>query len=779
MKVNDLLAKMTPKEKIGQLNLINPGGQVLTGSVANEGIERKLLDGHVGMMFGTASIESRIEIQRLCVERTRLGIPMLFASDVIHGYRTALPLPLAMSCSWDLRLLAQAAHLSATEARADGIDLTFAPMVDVSRDPRWGRVAEGFGESSFLAALMTSAMVRGFQGENELVNAPEFYQDGFGDESRIEPDENEWSGVEHFDGKPTDVDRMLACVKHFAGYGAADGGREYASVQLGPAELHATHLPPFLAAVRAGVASLMPGFHSLDRTPVTAHRELLTTVLRKQWGFDGAIISDYTAISELVAHGLGTDADAAVAAFAAGVDMDMVSELFLTHLQWAIQNGAVKTQALDDACRRVLTLKQRCGLLDNPFKYLDRERASAVIGCDVHRQEARRMASACCVLLKNDDNLLPLRSGAAGQPDSKQVLRIALIGPLAEDRSNLAGTWSVSAVAEENVSLGDGLRELAEQLGRGIKIETTRGSNLVDDPIQSQRLNVFGVTATIDPRGADEMIDEAVSIAIKSDVVVLAVGEAKEHAGECSSRTELNLPAPQQRLVEAVAKTGRPIALIVMAGRPLVLTDVVDRVDAILYVWYGGSMAGPAIADVVMGKINPSAKLTMSMPRSVGQIPVHHDALPTGRPLPAGFEFEKFKSCYLDEPNSPLFPFGFGLSYCEIQYGEPTARLAGEKVEIVVWLQNLGDRSATEIVQCYASPPPGPTSAPTKMLVAFQRVILQAGETKTITMAVDRSSVALPMGDRISNIQMNHRSGQYRFGVGPHSEALTTIEIDW
>ena len=420
--VDSLMQQMSLREKIGQLNLINPGDQPLTGSVGNVDARQKVVDGQVGMMFGTGSIQIRREIQTLSVTETRLKIPMLFASDVIHGYRTAFPLPIALSCTWDLDLIERAAYLSATEARADGIDLTFAPMIDVSRDPRWGRVAEGFGESAELVSMMASAAVRGFQGEP--------------------------SGQQL-----ADPDRIAACAKHFAGYGAADGGRDYAGANIGPNELHETYLPPFLAAIKAGVASIMPGFNTIDRIPVTAHAGLLTKLLRDQWDFDGLVISDYTAVNELQLHGLGDLTTVVALAINAGIDVDMVGEGFVSTLESSVESGVVKEETIDQACRRVLALKQKLGLFEDPFRSLDTGRREQVIGSQSLREAARQMASRSCVLLKNENNVLPLSADST----KSGPLKIALIGPLGSDRSNLAGTWSVSAKPEENVTLLEGL----------------------------------------------------------------------------------------------------------------------------------------------------------------------------------------------------------------------------------------------------------------------------------------------------------------------------------
>ena len=726
---------MTLDEKIGQMNLVNPGGQVLTGAVASEGVDQKIRDGHVGMMFGTASLEQRRAIQSVCVSETRLKIPMLFASDVIHGYRTALPLPIALACSWDPDLVRRAANLSAIEARADGIDLTFAPMVDVTRDPRWGRVAEGFGESSHLASVMSAAMVEGFQG-----------------------DQNGEASVR-------DVDRMAACVKHFAGYGAADGGREYASANLGPIELHETFLPPFKAAIDAGVKALMPGFHTLDRIPVTAHQELLVEVLREAWQFQGLVISDYTAIQELIAHGLGDASDVAAAAINATVDMDMVGETYTNQLGRLVEGKRVSVEAIDQACRRVLQLKFELGLFEDPMRYLDDDRAKLIIGSSEIRQEAREMVSRCCVLLKNDNEILPLESSKS----------IALIGPLADDRSNLPGTWSISANVDECVSLYEGIGEL---VGDETQIKMARGCNLTDDPQLAERLNVHGETVTIDDRTVDVMVDEAVEVARSCDAVVLAIGEAKEHSGECSSRTELSLSKSTQKLVRRLREAGRPIVWVIFAGRPLVLTEVIDEADAVLYVWYGGSLSGPGIADVIFGKKNPSGRLCMSLPRRVGQIPVHHDALVTGRPLADSETFENFKSCYIDESNDPLFSFGFGLTYSTVQYGPPTVTTSKTDdgvtafAEIVV--TNTGQRSCEEVVQCYLHGPAAFVSRPKWKLHDFRRVVLEQGASKTVKFQVDPEAWEFFAGRRIGEVLWERTHGKAMIALGPNASELVS-----
>ena len=669
---------------------------------------------------------------------------MLFASDVVHGYRTAFPLPIALSCAWDPELVETAAHLSATEARADGIDLTFAPMIDVSRDPRWGRVAEGFGESAELASVMAAAAVRGFQGEQ--------------------------SGRQL-----NDPDRIAACAKHFAGYGAADGGRDYAGANIGPNELHETFLPPFLAAVKAGVASIMPGFNTIDRIPVTAHADLLTKLLRDQWNFDGLVISDYTAVNELERHGLGDLRTVVALAINAGIDIDMVGEGFVTTLESSVAAGVVKEETVDHACRRILSLKQKLGLFEDPFRSLDVDRSKQVIGNQSIREEARRMASRSCVLLKNDNDVLPLSNSDAVKTTP---LKVALIGPLGTDRSNLAGTWSVSAKPEENVTLLEGLRENSSD---EFDIRTAHGCNLTDDPELAKRLNVFSETVVFDPRSKEELIEEAVQTAIDCDVAVITVGEAKEHSGESSSRTELSLPAIQVDLIRAVKKTGRPIVLTVFAGRPLVLTDVVNLADAILYVWYGGSMMGPGVADVLVGKQAPSGCLTMAFPRSVGQIPVHHDQLPTGRPKPTDVDFKKFTTGYLDEANEPLFPFGFGLTYTTFSLSEPELDRPilspNQDVTLSTTVTNIGTRSGSAVVQLYLSDPVASLSRPSIWLKKFKRIALAVGESADVSFTINSSDFDYAAASSVSEFTRTHIASEKSIRYGLNSAELISVSL--
>lgn len=739
--VDALLARMSIAEKIGQLNLVNPGGEQLTGSSLNTGIENKLRAGLIGAMFGTSSMDYRRRVQEIALAETRSKIPVLFASDVIHGYRTAMPLPLALSCTWDLALLERSAHLAATEARADGIDLTFAPMVDLARDPRWGRVAEGSGESPYLGAKIAAAMVKGFQGDP--------------------------SG-----GNLADPDRVMACVKHFVGYGAPEAGREYAGVSIGWEDLHENQLPPFKTAIEAGVGSLMPAFNTINGMPVTADKRLLTGLLRERWGFEGVVVTDYTAINELVNHGLGDLTAVSALALNAGVDMDMVGEGFLNTLQRSLDRGDVTEGAINQACRRILVAKWKLGLFADPFKYLDPQRAKSVILSQQHRREARAMAARSCVLLKNAGPVLPLpRTGT-----------LALIGPLADDQKNMQGTWAVSTNPKDSVSIRAGMSQL---VGVNVEIIYAKGANITDDPVAVKRLNVFSEIVTIDQRPADEMIAEAVAAAQQADTVVAVIGEAKEHSGECASRTELDIPASQHRLLAALKQTGKPLVVVVMAGRPLTLNWEHETADALLLAWFGGTEAGSGIADVLFGDYNPAAKLTMTFPVNVGQIPIHHDQLPTGRPLtdPKSNGFEKFKSCYLDVGNRPLFPFGFGLSYTSFDYSPVTLNktaLRGDDTLVAeVTVTNSGERAGEEVVQLYLSDPVASRSRPAITLKGFEKIHLEAGEQRRVSFELTTDDLGFASADSMLDARFDWEPGEFVVHIGPDSQTLRSARLVW
>ncbi|HTK83462.1 MAG TPA: beta-glucosidase BglX [Patescibacteria group bacterium] len=736
--VSGLMARMTLEEKIGQLNLVTPGGASVTGAVVNEGVEEKIHNGLVGGMFGVGSLADVIKIQDLAVHGSRLGIPILFGSDVIHGYRTTFPVPLGLSCSWNMELIEKTARIAAVEASAAGLRWTFSPMVDIARDPRWGRVAEGGGEDPFLGSRIAESMVRGYQGDD--LSQP---------------------------------DTLLACVKHFALYGAAEGGREYNTVDMSPIRMHESYLPPYKAAIDAGCGTLMAAFNDVNGVPATADRSMLTDLLRGKWGFDGFVVTDYTAINEMTAHGVGDLQTVSARALKAGTDMDMVGEGFLTTLQKSLAEGKIRKSDIDAACRRVLEAKYKLGLFDDPFRGLSEEHAAGVQVCPEHRAAAYEAATESCVLLKNGNETLPL----------KKSEKIALIGPLADDQVNLLGTWSIAGDRRDVVTVLDGIKRRQEGDGA---VLYARGSNITDDPVLRDRLNVFSPKdkpeewqVTADPRSPDEMIAEAVAAAKDSDVVVMVVGEAKEHAGECSSRTELDIPESQRKLMEAVKATGKKLVLVVMSGRPLTLNWEETNADAILFAWHGGVEAGNAIAGLLFGERNPSGKLTMSFPRNVGQIPVYYEQKHTGRPLAEGKEYEKFKSCYIDAPNTPLFPFGYGLSYTTFDYSpvrlNKTALRGRETLEASVTITNTGKYAGAEVAQLYITDPVASIARPVKSLKGFQKIFLEPGEAREVTFEITPELLKFYN----EKLRLDWESGEFIIQIGTSSEQVQSATVNW
>src|SRR6185437_6586968 len=610
--ISRLMSKMTLDEKIGQLNL--PGaGDITTGQAANSGIAGKIEKGEVGGLFNIKTVAKIKDVQRLAVERSRLKIPLLFGMDVIHGYETVFPIPLGLSCSWDMPEIEESARIAAKEASADGICWTFSPMVDICRDPRWGRIAEGGGEDPYLGSQIARAMVKGYQ------------QDLSGNSD------------------------IMACVKHYALYGAAEAGRDYNTTDMSLVRMFNVYLPPYKAAVDAGVGSVMASFNEVDGVPATANKFLLTDVLRKRWGFNGFVVTDYTGINEMVAHGIGDLQTVSARALMAGIDMDMVGEGFLTTLKKSLKEGKVTQQQINFACRKILEAKYKLGLFDDPYRYCNEERAKTEIFTDANRKVAREIAAQSFVLLKNN-NVLPLKKSGT----------IALIGPLADNRENMPGTWSVAADFSKAVSVLDGLKNVA---GPGVNILYAKGSNLSDDTLFEKRAGMFGKSFQHDNRPDQEIIDEALAVANKSDVIVATLGESAEMTGESSSRSDITIPGAQENLLKALVKTGKPLVLVLFTGRPLAIKWEQDNVPAILDVWFGGTEAGNAIGDVLFGDVDPSGKLTTTWPQNVGQVPLYYNHKNTGRPLAKGKWFEKFRSNYLDVSNDPVYPFGYGLSY--------------------------------------------------------------------------------------------------------------------
>lgn len=752
--IDALMKKMTVDEKIGQLNL-PVTGDITTGQAKSSDIAGKIKRGEVGGLFNLKGVEKIRDVQKLAVESSRLGIPLLFGMDVIHGYETIFPIPLGLSCTWDMKAIEESARIAAVEASADGISWTFSPMVDISRDPRWGRVSEGSGEDPFLGSLIAQAMVNGYQGK-ELA-------------SQLKRN-----------------DEIMACVKHFALYGAGEGGRDYNTVDMSRQRMYNEYFPPFEAAIEAGVGSVMASFNEVDGVPATANKWLMTDVLRGQWGFGGFVVTDYTGISEMIDHGIGDLQTVSARAINAGVDMDMVSDGFVSTLKKSIQEGKVSMMTLNTACRRILEAKYKLGLFDDPYKYCDPKRPARDIFTRSHRDAARRIASESFVLLKNDNQTLPLKATGT----------IAVIGPLADTRTNMPGTWSVAAVLDRSPSLIEGLREMVGRMdemplnqpnepwyiplienGADINLLYAKGSNLISDAAYEERATMFGRSLNRDNRTDAELLKEAIATANKADVIVAALGESSEMSGESSSRTNLDLPDVQQTLLKALVATGKPVVLVLFTGRPLILNWEQANVPAILNVWFGGSEAAYAIGDVLFGRVNPSGKLTMSFPQNVGQIPLYYAHKNTGRPLHDGKWFEKFRSNYLDVTNEPLYPFGFGLSYTTFTYSDISLSQTSMNMQGVltasVNVTNTGAFPGGEVVQLYIRDLVGSTTRPVKELKGFERIYLQPGQTRTVTFKI------VPEMLKFYNYDLQYvvEPGDFSIMIGPNSRDVQTAQF--
>ncbi|UYU39564.1 glycoside hydrolase family 3 C-terminal domain-containing protein [Bacteroides salyersiae] len=749
--IDALMKRMTVDEKIGQLNL-PVTGDITTGQAKSSDIAGRIKRGEVGGLFNLKGVEKIRDVQKLAVENSRLGIPLLFGMDVIHGYETIFPIPLGLSCTWDMKAIEESARIAAIEASADGISWTFSPMVDISRDPRWGRVSEGSGEDPFLGSLIARAMIQGYQGEK------------LADQLKRN-------------------DEIMACVKHFALYGAAEGGRDYNTVDMSRQRMYNEYFPPFEAAIEAGVGSVMASFNEVDGIPATANKWLMSDVLRGQWGFNGFVVTDYTGISEMTDHGIGDLQTVSARAINAGVDMDMVSDGFVGTLKKSIQEGKVSMMTLNTACRRILEAKYKLGLFDDPYKYCDPKRPARDIFTRAHRDAARRIASESFVLLKNDNQTLPL----------KPTGTIAVIGPLADTRSNMPGTWSVAAVLDRSPSLIEGLREMVGRMdemplnqpnepwyiplmenGVNINLLYAKGSNLISDAAYEERATMFGRSLNRDNRTDAELLKEALETANKADVIIAALGESSEMSGESSSRTDLNLPDVQQTLLKELVATGKPVVLVLFTGRPLILNWEQDNVPAILNVWFGGSEAAYAIGDVLFGRVNPSGKLTMSFPQNVGQIPLYYAHKNTGRPLHDGKWFEKFRSNYLDVTNEPLYPFGFGLSYTTFAYSDISLSQSSMDMQGMITasvdVSNTGLLPGGEVVQLYIRDLVGSTTRPVKELKGFERIYLQPGQTRTVTFKIAPEMLKFYNYD----LQYVIEPGDFQVMIGSNSRDVKT-----
>ncbi len=715
--IDDLMGKMTLQEKIGQLNL-PVTGDIITGSTVSGDVVGKIKAGQVGGLFNMKGVQSIRALQEVAVKQSRLGIPLIFGMDVIHGYETVFPIPFAMSMSWDMDAIRNSARIASIEATADGICWTFSPMVDICREPRWGRMSEGNGEDPFLGSAICRAMIEGYQGADLADKAT-----------------------------------MMACVKHFALYGAPEAGRDYNTVDMSHVRMFNEYFPPYQAGVEAGAGSYMTSFNVIDYIPATGNHWLMTEVLRDRWGFDGFVVTDYTAISEMMNHGMGDLQTVSALALKAGTDMDMVADGFLGTLEKSLSEGKVTMADIDKACRRILEAKYKLGLFDDPYRYLDAKRAKKDIYTDEHRAAARQLATETFVLLQNKDNVLPL----------KRTGKIALVGPLANTRANMPGTWSVAAASDRYSTLLEAMRRA---VGDKAEVMYAKGCNVCYDAELEKNSTMFGREMR-DDRPVDVMREEAVRIAKQCDVIVAAMGEPSEMSGESSSRSELTILDAQKDLLEALKATGKPIVLLNFSGRATVMDWEVENIPTILNVWFGGSEAADAICDVVFGDVAPSGKLTVTMPRNVGQIPIYYNHLNTGRPNPKWFT--KFTTNYLDVPNDPLFPFGYGLSYTTFEYSpltlSGTSMTTSGNITASVTVTNTGAVEGSEVVQLYIRDMVGSIARPVQELKGFERISLKPGESRTVNFTINADLLKFYN----ANLDYVCEPGEFDVMVGPNS----------
>ena len=714
--IGDLMGRMTQAEKIGQLTLLTSNWES-TGPTMRDSYKEDIRAGRVGAIFNAYTAAYTSELQRLAVDGTRLKIPLLFGYDVIHGHRTIFPISLGEAASWNIEAIERAARLSAVEASAEGIHWTFSPMVDIARDPRWGRISEGAGEDVYLGSKIAAARVRGYQGDD--------------------------LGA---------TDTVIATAKHFAAYGAAQAGRDYHTVDISERTLRDVYLPPFKAAVDAGVGSFMTSFNEVDGIPASGNKYLLTDILRDQWGFDGFVVTDYTSINEMVPHGFSKDLkQAGEQALNAGVDMDMQGAVYMDHLAKSIGEGKVEPAAVDRAVRRILEMKYRLGLFEDPYRYADVAREKATIYRPDILSAARDVARRSMVLLKNDGKTLPLTAGARS---------IAVIGPLADSKEDMIGSWSAAGDRRTRpITILQGIRERA---GQGVTVAHAKGASYS-----------YGDEAKT------EGFAEALALARKSDVVIVAMGEKWDMTGEAASRTSLDLPGNQQALLEQLVAAGKPVVLVVLSGRPNSIGWAEENVPAILHAWYPGTMGGHAVADVLFGDNNPSGKLPVTFPRNVGQVPIHYDMKNTGRPIELGADGAKYVSRYLHTPNTPLYRFGHGLSYTSFGYSPVTLDTAtiatGGSITATATITNTGDRAGEEIVQLYVRDLVGSVTRPVQELKGFELLSLAPGESRTVSFTLRPQDLAFTRAD------MTHgwEPGEFQLWIAPVSGAAASTPVSF
>ena len=733
--IDSLMKQMTVEEKIGQLNL-PVAGTIVTGEGKSVNVDQRIAGGQIGGLFNVKGAAEIRKYQQIAVEKSRLGIPLIFGMDVIHGYETVFPIPLGLACSFDMNAVEESARIAASEASSDGISWTFSPMVDLSRDPRWGRVSEGNGEDPYLNECIARAMVYGYQGRP----GQQYSKDN----------------------------QIMACVKHFALYGGAEAGRDYNTVDMSHQRMFNEYMTGYKAAADAGAGSFMASFNVVDDVPATVNKWLLTDVLRDQWGWNGFVVTDYTGIYECMAHGVGDFHEVAVKALKAGVDMDMVSESFSSQLKLALDKGEVSIKDIDRSCRRVLEAKYKLGLFKDPYKFCREKQADSLLRCAEFRAAARRISADSYVLLKNE-GVLPLKRNGT----------VAVVGPLAATAENMAGTWSVAARHSECVTLLDGLKAVA---GPNVKVLYAKGSNLCSDYALEMHSTMLGRELGRDNRSDDDLLKEAIKVAKRSDVVVAALGESSEMSGESSSRSDISIPDVQKTLLKELLKLGKPLVLVLFDGRPLTIEWESENVPAILNVWFGGSEAGYSIADVLFGDVNPSGKLAMTFPKNVGQIPLYYAHKNTGRPLEGpdgkGKWFIKFRSNYLDVDNDPVYPFGYGLSYTTFEYGPvqlSSDSMSGTgNIKASVEVKNTGKVMGKEVVQMYIQDVKASVSRPLKELKGFEKVSLAPGESRVVSFEISTDAL------KFWNQQMEYgaESGEFKVFIGGDSTTKNSASFE-
>ena len=719
---DNLMSKMTFEEKVGQLNLL-PGGDITTGAVMQSPLASLIQKGELGAVLNVKGVDKVRALQELAVKKSRLGIPLLIGQDVIHGYETIFPVPLAQACSWDPQAVELGARIAAKEASADGVNWVYSPMVDIAHDPRWGRVVEGYGEDPYLSSVMGAAAVKGYQNGDRPV---------------------------------------ISCLKHYALYGATEAGKDYCSVDMSRLRMYNQYLPPYKAAVDAGVGSVMSSFNLVDGIPATGNEWLINHVLREQWGFKGFLVTDYGSIGEMPVLGYGDLKASTIQAMKAGTDMDMCANAYTKYLKEAVDEGSLTMQQVDQAVRRVLEAKYKLGLFQDPYRYCDVKRAKTDMYQADSRKAARDMAAETFVLLKNDNHLLPLRKQGT----------IALVGPLADTRNNLPGTWSFAARPELYSTVKESMQRY---LGSAAKVLYAQGSNIYADSAMQEAAS-FG--KPIKWGDSERMLREAVEAAKNSDVVVACLGELAEMSGESSTRTDLSLPDVQANLLKALLATGKPVVLLNFSGRPTILSWESEHVPAIMNVWFGGSETGDAICDVLFGDKAPSGKLVNTFPRSMGQIPIFYNHLSSSRDIPDGSKpFRKYVSNYVDLPNGPLYPFGYGLSYTSYNYSGVSLSSAtmpeGGKVTASVTVTNSGDRDGDETVQLYIRDRLSTIVRPVKELKGFKRVHIAKGGSVTVTFDIDASTIRYLDAEGKPFIE----PGDFDIMIGPNSRDVKSVTL--